>query len=189
MSFLVAVVAVLAVLTVLNLLLSSAIIRLLNEQRRPVTPALPAVGTEIGSFEVTEVERRPQRAGRVRGVRGRARRDQQPPHVIDVDETVQQVPARHGDHGSGRARPVERATELGHLDVHLGPRGGRRQLAPQGVDQPLHRDRLPAGERQRGEHRAPQPPPDRYRFPIDPRADRTEDRGFQQSRIRTFQDR
>src|SRR4051794_17249123 len=39
MSFLVAVVAVLAVLTVLNLLLSSAIIRLLNEQRQPVVPA------------------------------------------------------------------------------------------------------------------------------------------------------
>ena len=56
MSFLVAVVAVLAVLTVLNLLLSAAIIRLLNEQRRPVTPALPAVGTEIGSFEVTDAD-------------------------------------------------------------------------------------------------------------------------------------
>ncbi|GLY40506.1 hypothetical protein Amsp01_065290 [Amycolatopsis sp. NBRC 101858] len=54
MSFLVAVVAVLAVLTVLNLLLSSAIIRLLNDQRRPAAPALPAVGTEIGSFEVTD---------------------------------------------------------------------------------------------------------------------------------------
>jgi len=56
MSFLVAVVAVLAVLTVLNLLLSSAIIRLLNEQRRPVTPELPAVGTEIGAFEVTDAD-------------------------------------------------------------------------------------------------------------------------------------
>jgi hypothetical protein len=58
MSFLVAVVAVLAVLTVLNLLLSSAIIRLLNEQRRPVTPDLPAVGTEIGTFEVTDADGR-----------------------------------------------------------------------------------------------------------------------------------
>ena len=56
MSFLVAVVAVLAVLTVLNLLLSSAIIRLLNEQRRPVTPDLPAVGTEIGAFEVADAD-------------------------------------------------------------------------------------------------------------------------------------
>lgn len=56
MSFLVAVVAVLSVLTVLNLLLTSAVIRLLNEQRRPADPPLPAVGTEVGAFEVTDAD-------------------------------------------------------------------------------------------------------------------------------------